>query len=316
MVSVRCVLALWAVVALLAAFAGAAQAQDKAPTRPATTPYDERSIRVEEALRVSHLKAYLATIRARLLGYLDADQTGSETRQRIARSVKTAHSPEAYLSSIKLALLQRFDADALARVTTWYRSPIGRRLVRLDEAAQEPGPPVARRKYFAALEDKQPSDYRLVLIFSIDEAAQASAGIAGALQASIDGWSLGIERLGGGGKPPEIRQVEAAISKYRAQIRDDVADDVLRELMFTYRDASDADLRGYAEFLESDAGKWFIGSALTAHRAYFESATDKIAEDLVISVTRKDTPPLLRPLRRPPHPTLSPIGGEGFGRTR
>lgn len=299
---VRCgrVMPVWMVVVLLAAFTQAAQAQDNAPARPGATSYDERSMRVGEALRLSHLTACLAAIRARLLGYLDADQATHETRQWVAGSLKTAYSPDEYLSTIKLALLVGFDADALTRVTAWYRSPVGRKLVRLDEAAQVPGGAAARRKYFAALEDKQPSDYRLVLIFSIDEASRASAGTVGALKASIDGWILGIEQLGGEGERPEIRQIEAALRKSRAELRDDVADDVLRELLYTYRDATDADLRGYAEFLESAAGKWFIGTAFKAHRAYFEKATDQIAQDFVNVVTRKQAP-------RPPPPSPKPL---------
>lgn len=306
------VMPLWAVVLLLAALTEAAQAQDKAPVRPRAAPPDERSVRVDEALRLSHLKAHLAAIRARLLGYLDPEQTNSETRQGIAGSLKTAYSPEAYLSAIKLALVDSFDADALTRVTAWYRSPAGRKLVRIDEAAQEAGQAAARRKYFAALEDKQPSDYRLVLIFSIDEASHNSAGMVSALKASIDGWSLGMEQLRGERERPDLRPLEAALRRNRTELPDDVADDVLRERMYTYRDATDADLRGYAEFLESDAGKWFIATAFKAHRAYFEKAVDQIAEDLVNTVTRKQAPrpppPGTKPLQRgaPTPPTTTP----------
>jgi len=312
MVRLGRVMPLWAVILLLAALTEAAQAQDKAPVRPRAAQPDERSARVDEALRLSHLKAYLATIRARLLGYLDPEQTNSEIRQRIAGSLKTAYSPEAYLSAIKLALLDSFDAEALTRVTAWYRSPAGRKLVRSDEAAQEVGQAAARRTYFAALEDKQPSDYRLVLIFSIDEASHDSAGMVSALKASIEGWKLGIERLGGERERSEIPHIEAALRKNGAEPPDDVADDVLRERMYTYRDATDADLRRYAEFLESDAGKWFIGTAFKAHGAYFDKVVDQIAEDLVNTVTRnqapRPSPPSAKPLQRgaPTPPTTAP----------
>ena len=264
---------------------------------------------MNEALGLSDLKADLAAIRTRLLGYLDANQTSYETKQWIADSLMTVYSPAVYLKVIKQGLLDNYDADAMTRVLVWYRSPQGRKITRLAAAAQEPGQGAARNRYLAGLEDRQPSDYRLVLIFSIDEASHASAGTASALKASFKGWNLGIEQLAGGRERQEIRQIETAFRKYRAEFRDDVADDVLLELMYTYRDATDADLRAYAEFLESDAGKWFIGTAFKTHEAFFEKAAEQVADDFVNTVTRAPQPST-KPLERgaSPRPTAPRSG--------
>jgi hypothetical protein len=75
----------------------------------------------------------------------------------------------------------------------------------------------------------------------------------------MDGWSLGIEQLAITDEGPEIREIEAALRNYRAELWDDVADDVLRALLYAYREAGHGDLRAYAEFLESEAGRWFLG---------------------------------------------------------
>ena len=306
-------LPLWSVVLLLAGVFAPAHAEDKAPGRVRAAPPDEGSLRVNEALGLSDLKADLAAIRTRLLGYLDANQTSYETKQWIAGSLKTVYSPAVYLKVIKQGLLDNYDADAMTRVLVWYRSAQGRKITRLAAAALAPGQGAARNRYLAAFEDRQPSDYRLVLIFSIDEASHASAGTASALKASIKGWNLGIEQLASVRERQEIQQIEAALRKYRAEFRDEVADDVLRELMYTYRDASDADLRAYAEFLESDAGKWFIGTAFKTHQAFFEKAAEQVAEDFVNTVTPNQTTrapqpspkPLERGARTPPTTTPS-----------
>jgi hypothetical protein len=290
----------WTVVLLLAGVTASTPAQDKAPGRPNAAPPDERSARVEEALRQSGLKAGLTAIRTRLVGYLDTDQTDDETRRWIAGSLKTVYAPATYLRVIKQALLEHYDADALTGVLAWYRSPVGRKITRLEEAAQAPGQRAARNRYLAGLEERQPSGYRLVVIFSIDEASRSSAATAGALKASMDGWTLGIEQLAGERETQQIRQIEAALGKYRAESRDSVADDVLRESMHTYRDATDADLRAYAEFLESDAGKWLIGTAFKAHQAFLDTAAAQIAEDLVKTATGNQT-------RRPPQQSTKPL---------
>jgi len=286
---------LWTAVLLTAALTGPASAQDRAPGRMNADSPDERRVRVEEALRLSDLKADLAAIRTRLLGYLDADQP--ETRQRIVGSLKTVYAPAGYLMMTTQALLDHYDADALTHVLAWYRSPVGRKITRLEAAAQAPGQRAAQTRYWAGLEERRPSDYRLVLIFSIDEAAHTSAATAGALKASMEGWTLGIEQLAGERETQEIRQIETALGKYRAKSPDDVADDVLRELMYIYRGATDADLRAYAEFLESDAGKWFTGTAFKTHQAFFNTAPDHIAADFINTATGNQT---LRPPQRSP----------------
>lgn len=253
---------------------------------PATE--DDRSARVDEALRLSDARARLAAIRARLLAYLDGAQASPETRRWTAGSLRTAYAPDLYLARMRQALLDEYDADALTRVLAWYRSPAGRKIARLERAAQAPGQETARSRYLAGLEERPPSDYRLVLLFSVDEASRTSAATASALRASMDGWSLGTERLG---ERPEVREIEAAIRKHRAELRDDVADHVLRELTYAYREASDGDLRAYAEFMESAAGRWFIGTAFKAHQALFADAADQVADDLVGTATRRQTAP-------------------------
>lgn len=252
-----------AVTLLLVLFASSTHAQD--PGRPRATR-DERSARVDEALRLSDLKARLSAIRARLLGYLDTTRTSDEARQWAVGSLKAAYRPDVYGKAIKQALLDDYRDETMSRVLAWYRSPVGRKIAWLEKAAQETGQDPARREYLAGLEERQPSDYRLVLIWSIDEASRTSAATASALRASINGWSLGLEQLA---ERPEAREI-----------------------------ASDGDLRAYAEFLESDAGRWFVGTVFKTHQAYFDDAANQVAEDLVSTATRKQAVPPSLPARR------------------
>jgi hypothetical protein len=55
-----------------------------------------------------------------------------------------------------------------------------------------------------------------------------------------------------------IRSHLALVRIRMKQIRDMVTDDVLREMLYMYRGASDIELRAYVEFLESEAGNWFF----------------------------------------------------------
>jgi len=153
--------------------------------------------------------------------------------------------------------------------------------------------------YLASLENKQPSDYRLVLIFSLDEASRASEGTLAAEKAAVNGWNRGIEQILSGQERQEVAQTQVALDVFRAQIRDMVSDDVLREMLYTYREASDVELRAYVEFLESDAGKWFFKTVYQGQQAVVEKAVDKVADDFVATVlTKKVTRPPTPPTRR------------------
>jgi hypothetical protein len=269
----------------LAAFllAGAtlpARAQDKNRARASAAPVDEKVAGVDEALRLSGLRNHLTRVRARLKQTLEEHNPGldADARQWLWRTLDVSFSPEAYTRPVRQALLDNYDADFLTRVLVWYHFPAGRKMVRLEQSGVEPGQNQARDTYLATLENRQPSEQRLVAIFRIDEASRASEGAFGAIKAVVNGWNRGIEQVMSEQSQPRAAQGEIARDTFRAQVRDTVGEEVLRELMYTYRGATDAELLAYAEFLESDAGKWFFSTAYMGQQAFLEKAADKVAE--------------------------------------
>jgi hypothetical protein len=263
-------------------------------------PLDERGARVDEAMRVSGIRSHLALVRIRMKQILDGDpRVDYDARRWLAQTLDAAFSPETFAKPIRQALLDDYDGDSLIRVLAWYRSATGRKVARLEQAATEPGIAQARKVYLAGLENKQPSDYRLVLIFSLDEASRASEGTFAAEKAAVNGWNRGIEQILSGPEHQEVAQTQVALDVFRAQIRDMVTDDVLREMLHTYREASDVELRAYVEFLESDAGKWFFKTVYQGQQAVVEKSVDKVADDFVATVlTKKITRPPAQPTRR------------------
>lgn len=174
-----------------------AQAQDKGRGRDKASPAppDDKGARVDEAMRVSGIRSHLALVRIRMKQILDEDAgVEYDARRWLAQTLDVAFSPEAFAQPIRQALLDGYDGDSLSRVLVWYRSALGRKIARLEQAATEPGIAQARKVYLASLENKQPSDYRLVLIFSLDEASRASEGTFDAEKAAVNGWNRGSSR--------------------------------------------------------------------------------------------------------------------------
>jgi len=294
---------------LLAGAALPAQAQDKGRARPKPAPpapIDEKSAGIDETLRLSGLRNHLTGVRVRMKQILEDNNPtlDPDVRQWLWETLDVSFSPEAYTKPVKQALLDNHDADALARVLIWYRSATGKKMVRLEQSGVEPGQTQARKKYLATLEDKQPSEERLVAVFRIDEASRASEGTFGAIRAVVNGWNRGIEQVMSEHGRQRAAQGEIARDVFRAQMRDTVSEDVLREMMYTYRDATDAELRAYAEFLESDAGKWFFNTAYKGQRAFLEKAVDKVAEEYITTIYVKKTtrPPSRAAADKAPEP--------------
>jgi len=266
------------------------------PDKTSPAPLDDKGARVDEAMRVSGIRSHLALVRIRMRQILDEDpRVDYDARRWLAQTLDAAFSPETFAKPIRQALLDGYDGDSLSRVLVWYRSATGRKIARLEQAATEPGIAQARKVYLASLENKQPSDYRLVLIFSLDEGSRASEGTFAAEKAAVNGWNRGIEQILSGQERQEVAQTQVALDVFRAQIRDMVSDDVLREMLYTYREASDVELRAYVEFLESDADEWFFKTVYQGQQALVERAVDKVADDFVATV-------LTKKITRPPAP--------------
>jgi hypothetical protein len=283
-----------------------ARAQDKGRPHPKTAaPADQKSAAIDESLRLSGVRNHLAALRERLTRALEGDYRADfDVRRWATRMLASSFSAESYNKSIRQALLDYYNADIMARVVTWYRSGTGRKMVRLEQSGAEPGQEGARRNYLATLENKQPSEKRLVLIFRIDESLRASEDAFATIKAVATGWSRAVEELQGEGHRTEVGQLETALTIYRAQARDQVSEDVLREMMYTYREATDAELAAYAEFLDSDAGQWFFGTVDKGFRVFLDKAADRMAQDYVNSViTKKPTGPSAS---APPPPTAPP----------
>lgn len=278
--------------ALLYASAEPALAQDKARARPKAAPVDERAAGIDEAMRLSGLRNHFGAVRQRLRQTLEdaGQELAYDARQWLWKSLDASFSPHAYMDSVKQALLDNYDADAVAGVLVWYRSAPGKALVRLEQSGAEPGRSQARKRYLATLEAKQPSESRLVLIFRIDEASRASDDTLAAMKAVAGGWSRGIEEVVSEREPERAARGELARDTFRAQARDAVSEDVMREMLYTYRDLSDAELRAYAGFLESDAGKWLFNAVYKGGEVFLEKVVSKVAEEYVANIYDKQTP--------------------------
>jgi hypothetical protein len=281
---------------VLAGTALPAHAQDKNRDRPKPAPpapMDEKSAGIDEALRLSGLRNHLTGVRVRMRQILDDNNLtlDPDGRQWLWQTLDVSYSPKAYAMPVRQALLDHYDADALTRVQIWYRSATGKKMVRLEQSGVEPGQSQARKKYLATLENKQPSEERLVAVFRIDEASRASEGTFGAIKAVVNGWTRGIEQVVSEQGRQRAAQGETARDVFRAQMRDTVGEDVLREMMYSYRDVTDTELRAYAEFLESDAGKWFFNTAYKGQQAFLEKAADKVAGEYVRTIAPPPTPP-------------------------
>jgi hypothetical protein len=294
----------------LPALPSAAQEPGRAHAKPA--PVDGKVAAVDEALRLSDLRNELAASRVWLKQLLDGTPNlDPEARRWLWQTVASPLSLEGYTKAVRQALLDDYDADMIGRVLGWYRSPVGRKMARLEQVGLEPAQAQAKKAYLASLESKPPSEQRLVAVFRIDEASRRSQGAFDALKSVVSGWSSGIDDAISDQARQRAAEAETARASFRAQTRDMVAEDVLKDMLYAYRDATDAELGAYAEFHESDACRWLFNTAYRAQQDFLERASNAIAEESAAAMEgkRAERAPSAAAAGRPraaPSPALPP----------
>jgi hypothetical protein len=180
------------------------------------------------------------------------------TRELLLRAVAVHLAPEALRSGVVERLAPRIEPARAGEVLRWLKSPLGRRVTRLEQEASTPEGLAGLEAFAQQLHDALPPRSRLELMrrieaagravdFTLDVTARTSLGIALALDATLPASDQ---------SSPE--QLRAFIESQRVRLLPVVEQSVRVAYLYRYRDVSDENLGHYAEFLESEAGVWYV----------------------------------------------------------
>ena len=289
-----------------------------AMTAPSQDDLRSRNQKLNILFRLSGLENILENAESALQTAGNINDALAPGQDGFARRIMhQAYSHEKFYRVQKQPFLKNYKPQHVLSVVQWYRSSLGKKLLRLESEANNPDSQTARELFTEDLLNSPPSEERLLLIEQVERSSiTTKAGKAlylGYVKLMYPfNQKIQSKRLG-----KMLRVLDESITEPMREI-------ILRGLLFSFKNIKDKELKKYAEFLNSKAGRWFSETALKGFKKGIKKnlyQAEQIQEDLLKEIdsggpefplVREIAPPGQRYLligKRDPFRPLVDIGG-------
>lgn len=178
--------------------------------------------------------------------------------------------------------LARLDAQIVPgkaeQALVWLRSPQGRKITSLEEAASTGEGIRGLQSYAASLQENMPAATRVELVRRLDTATGATQLLVDTAIATTLAVVVALDATSDA--PKTIDDLKKELEPTRAQLRPVFEQTMLVSFLYTYRDLSDEKLVEYIEFLESDTGSWYNRVASQAMVGAITASTLRLGESM------------------------------------
>ena len=217
------------------------------------------------------------------------------------------HLPLAQGQALENAVLREFAAEALQReverhlerayqpqyaefALQWLRSPIGRRIAKLDLAAAKPEGAAALESYARNIGSNPPPATRVSLIRQLDAATgMTDFTVDAALTAAL------ATTLGANGALPSANRsaesdIRAVVEAQRSALRPEIETMITASMLYSYQSLEDGELSSYIDFSNSEAGRWYHESVKRALLSTLEGASTRVGRAVAASLGAAEDP--------------------------
>jgi hypothetical protein len=258
----------------------AAQPDHRAETRALDDLLQSSGLRVQ-------LDSLTAGIRAQ---FLRAHRNqSSQDRLAIDRIVTEHFSADILYSRIQGEFQRALETGRLQTALAWYESPLGKRTTGQELAALVAS---GGAEAVAELERHRPSERRIELIERLDAgggASETTVDVTVAIVRSLTvAFQPGLPAVAGLSRD----QLDRQIARARNRTLENMRRVCMVSMLLAYRELSDDDLEQYVQFVESDAGRWYMTVMNSALLTAVDAAADATASELATAM-----PQLVRDLR-------------------
>lgn len=244
---------------------------------PAAAADDERLTAARRLLRHTGTADSLALFPEPFLQNLETQRSGldPEVYAALEEAAAEAYRPAALAADVERYLLDHWNPGAADRALDWYASPLGRRVLAVEAANRGPEAEQRLASYLEVIGRLPPVDERIGFAARLDRGTRASANL-NRLAVAL-GYSL-VEALAplSANADEAAREVEAMGDELAAPLRRQTR---LR-ILFVYRSLVLGDLSAYAEFVDSDAGRWLFGTLQAAWGEALDRAAERLRTDI------------------------------------
>ncbi len=240
---------------------------------------DEQS--VDELIELSGLKQqiprlpnqYMTLVDQVLAGFDRSHPMPKNVRRDLRQSFADALASDNFESQIRSRLLDGLSQETTVATMNWLRSDLGKKITAAEVNVSSPERSVQLATFMLRLQLERPTPERLQLVRRIEEVTQGSEMATEAWETIIGAIARTIE-AGFRGKNPQRRE---KFDEFMASIRESMKgmfqQGQIFEALFTYQSMTDGELKQYAEFLETPAGR---DVTKTINRAVQGVASDAI----------------------------------------
>lgn len=249
---------------------------------------------VTEVIARSGLDGFAKNYRAGVLQSIDASaQAGGKLDLADAQAFRDA--AERTLADDKInnllaeQLKRSYDPTQFGRFIELLRQPINEKMTKLEAQAPQPE---AVKQYVEGLKAKPPTQERNDLIQRVDLASGVSEWAADMSVVAVRSIAEGALAASGKASKDALAKVERDMAQLRRQLQAQVHG----MLFYTYRDASDAELKQYAQLLESDTGRWGTTMIANALRNVIQSTSRDLGSEIAsAAVARREAKQAKKP---------------------
>jgi len=228
----------------------------KADAKMAAMPTGENKT-IERLFWLSGLKSRYLEVETALEQYKNIDPQALKASQtRFAKNLMRRGSGKRHIQiNLKKIFIKRFSQEHAQASIKWFNSRTGRKILRAESAALSAENAKERKKFAKGIMSTPPSESRLLVVERIESAGFMSPNIKSLYLAYVEVMFPFNNLLQG------MRLVKV-VRLLKDDVVEPIREQVLRQMLFAYRNLNVKDLNSYARFLESRAGQWFVLSEL------------------------------------------------------
>lgn len=162
----------------------------------------------------------------------------------------------------------------------WMKGALGQRVLRAEEQAGRPESVGDQQAYLATLSVNPPPQSRVTLLQQIDGASGSTDLVVESVAASFKPLLL-VEAIRQRGLAPSTyAEVNQAMERMKAGIRQKMEPAMFQHMLFAYRDLGEGDLAEYLRFYQGPAGQWFAATVRGATASVLEEGGKRFVNRL------------------------------------
>jgi len=209
----------------------------------------------------------------------------------LMQAIDRAYDPDRLYDEVIEYFALRFSQDYVTEIHAWFGSPLGEKIVRLENQANTPEGQYAMQLFATRMASDPPDEKRIKLIRDLDKAV---GGSRMALELALTTFrsvmtGLAAVQLGEDDGAQDDKDPELLAERLKAQMQPVMQQQIELIFLYTYRSLSDQELADYVDFYKSGAGRWFSTNTREGVVAALDGAGALFARHLGSVVPQAET---------------------------